>query len=73
MSYRNTSSNNNRTFENKNLNLSQKKLEEFSNLYSQRLRAKVKEIKLQQDKVFLLQYFNDYDSSEVTTIDGDRK
>ena len=74
MSYQNIISNNNRENDNKNVNLSQKKLDEFSNLYSQQLRAKVKEIQLQHDKLFLEQYFKDYDtSSEVIKEDGDTK
>ena len=74
MGYQNIISNNNRENDNKNVNLSQKKLDEFSNLYSQKLRAKVKEIQLQHDKLFLEQYFKDYDtSSEVITKDGDIK
>ena len=62
----------NRTLTNINFNLSQTKLDEFSNLYSQQLREKVKEIKLRQDKQFLEHYFNDYDiSSGGLTEHGD--
>ena len=74
MECKNTVSNVNRTPDYKNVNPTQKKLDEFSNLYSQRLRDQVKEIKLQQDKLFLESYFNDYDkSSEGITEDGDTK
>ena len=74
MELKNTISNIDRTLENKNINLSQKRLDEFSNLYSQQLRDRVKEIQLQNDKHFLETYFNDYDkSSEVITEDGRNK
>jgi len=74
MESKNTVSEIDRENDNKNVNLSQKKLDEFSNLYSQQLRAKVKEIQLQHDKLFLEQYFKDYDtSSEGISEDGDNK
>lgn len=60
-----------RTLDYKNLNLSQKKLDEYANLYSQQLRDRVKEIKLRKDKEFLSHYFKDYDiASEGITENG---
>jgi len=72
MECKNTVSEIDRENDNKNVQLSQKKLDEFSNLYSQKLRAKVKEIQLQHDILFLEKYFKDYEASEVISEDGEK-